>query len=240
MDTVEALGVIPTKEAFKEKILGSKDPQNIINPNGNYIDQICNVRNIYHAISLDDNRANVFTPIIITSDHVAEICESKEGSSLTKVEEVWFSGAHADVGGGYSIHENNKKGEEIDRDVSLSGVSLNWMMARIKVAAPELLPGYAEVFQNPLGYVHDAQNNNPIYKNITRHEIITKYLEFSRYSKIKIHSSVFKRLALPADMRKKLGYDSEWYKLDQLSECFDIGNSGEYIYKECSLIDMVK
>lgn len=241
-DTVEALGAVPTLEALEGKVLGIKDPQNIVNPNGRYVDQICNAKNIFHALSLDDNRANVFTPIIITSDHVAEQCnpDNPKEATIDKIEEVWFSGAHSDVGGGYSMHENTKKGVETDRDVSLSGVSLNWMMSRIKNVAPELLPVHARVFQNPLGYMHDAENDSSMYKRTPRHNILTKYSEFSRYDKLKIHSSVFKRLSQPARLRKTLGYDSEWYKLDAFSKCFLVGDNGEYNFRECSLIQEVK
>lgn len=238
-DTVEALGVVPTLEALEGKILGIRDPQNIVNPNGRYIDQICNAKNIYHALSLDDNRANVFTPIIITSNRVAEKCKP-EDASISKIEEVWFSGAHSDVGGGYSIHENNRKGDDTDRDLSLSGLSLNWMMSRIKIAAPELLPADAEVFQNHLGYSHDAEFDSSNYKRTPRHNILTKYTEYSRYRKLKIHSSVFSRLALPANVRGKLGFDSEWYKLSEFDKCFVVNGHGGYQHKDCPLIEVVK
>lgn len=99
-DTVEALGLIPTFEALLEKILGKKDPQNFVYPNARYMDQICNIKKIYHALSLDDNRANVFTPIIMSNKHVTIECPAEQSSIATKVDEVWFSGAHADVGGG--------------------------------------------------------------------------------------------------------------------------------------------
>ena len=238
-DTVEALGVVPTWEAIKEKVFGINDPQNIIDPNGRYIDQICNAEHIYHALSLDDNRANVFTPIIISSKHVVSTCKP-EDSSISKVEEVWFSGAHSDVGGGYSINDNNNKGDNTDRDISLSGISLNWMMTKLKESAPELLPKDAEVFENHLAYLHDAENYSPMYKRVTRHNILTKYFEFSRYGKLKIHYSVFNRLALPANEREKLGYDSGWYKLDKFKECFDINEYRGYLFKGCPLIEAVK
>ncbi|MCW5202866.1 DUF2235 domain-containing protein [Desulfobulbus sp. US1] len=238
-DTVEALGVIPTLEAMKRVLFGIEDPQNIVNPNERYIDQICNVKHVYHALSLDDNRANVFTPIIISSDNVALMCEKKD-SSILKVEEVWFAGAHSDVGGGYSINENTKEGEDVDRDIFLSGLSLNWMISKIKESAPELLPKNAEVFENPLAFMHDAENGNFMYKRMPRYNILTKYKEKSRYNKLKMHSSVMIRLAQSENERKKLGYDSEWYKLDEFKECFDIDERGGYVYKDCSLIEVVE
>lgn len=238
-DTVEALGVIPTIEAIEGKILGIKDPQEIVNPNGRYIDQICNARNIYHALALDDNRANVFTPIIISSNQVAKKCKP-EDSSISKIEEVWFSGAHADVGGGYSINENNNKGDETDHDLSLSGLSLNWMMSRIKIVAPELLPKHAEVFQNPLGYMHDAEKDSSLYVRVPRHNILVNYINLSKYHKLKVHSSVFDRLAESSDTRSKLGFDSEWYKLSEFSECFNVDECGKYKFKKCKNIEVVE
>ena len=238
-DTVEALGLVPTFEALEGKITGTRDPQNIVNPNGRYIDQICNIKNIYHSLSLDDNRANVFTPIIISSEHVAKECEN-DTASISKIEEVWFSGAHADIGGGYKKNENNIKGDYTDRDLSISGVSLNWMMSRIKVTAPELIPEYVEVFENPLGFVHDAENGSPMYKRASRHNILTDYAKHSRYKKLKIHESVLKRLSLSGSARNNIGYDSEWYKLDDFKECFNINANEEYSLRKCSLIEVIK
>ena len=48
------------------------------------------------------------------------------------------------------------------------------------------------------------------------------------------------RLAQSENERKKLGYDSEWYKLDEFKECFDIDERGGYVYKDCSLIEVVE
>ena len=239
-DTVEALGVIPTIEAVKGKLLQIADPQNIINPNGRYLDQVCNIRHVYHALSLDDNRANVFTPIIISSKYVASKCNSPEESSIGKVHEVWFSGAHADVGGGYKKNENNKKGDYRDRDVSISGVSLNWMMSKIKKDAPGLLPEYAKVFANPLGYVHNSENDDFKYALASRNKILDKYKNYSRYGKVKIHSSVFDRLSLTKEERKQIGHDSGWYTSDDFIDCFDFYGNGSYIFRGCSSIERVE
>lgn len=238
-DTVEALGIVPTLEALEGKILGTKDPQNIINPNGRYIDQICNIKNVYQSLSLDDNRANIFTPIIISSEFVIQKCK-RDAQFITNVEEVWFSGAHADIGGGYQKNENNDKGDDTDRDLSISGVSLNWMMSRIKQSAPELIPKNAEVFENSLGYIHDAQNGSSMYKRISRNHILTDYTRHSMYAKLKIHESVFQRLSLKASARKDIGFDSGWYMLDAFKECFDVTEDEEYIFKKCALIEVVK
>ena len=88
--------------------------------------------------------------------------------------------------------------------------------------------------------MHDAQNDSSMYGRVPRHNILTKYKEFSRYGKLKIHHSVFERLAMPAEYRKKLGYDSEWYTLGEFTECFDVDEHGGYQFKGCQLIEEVK
>jgi len=239
-DTVEALGVIPTVEAAKRKLFGIKDPQNIVDPNGRYIDQICNVNKIYQALALDDNRAHVFTPIIISSDYVTGDCKGTAKASIGKIDEVWFSGAHADIGGGYTINEGNKKGDYTDRDVSISGVSLNWMIKKIKQDAPNLLPEKASVFGNPLGYVHNAENGDFKYELASRNIIISKhYKEKSRYGRLRIHSSVLDRISKTTKEKEKMGFDSGWYAIDAFKECFKDQGNGAYEFKKCKSIEVV-
>lgn len=239
-DTVEALGVVPTIEAIQTKVFGTKDPQNIINPNERYIDQICNIRHVYHALSLDDNRANVFTPIIMSSKYAASKCNGEQDASLAKVDEVWFTGAHADIGGGYTKDEYNQDDKkQVDKDVSLSGVSLNWMLAKIKKVASDLLPKYASVYANPLAYVHDAENGDAKYAREERDDILLKYIRLSRYEKLRIHRSVLQRLARTTEERKHMGYDSKWYEQVEFKDCFDHDEAGSYTYKQCTAIEVV-
>lgn len=241
-DTVEALGFTPTIEAVNETYLGVADPNNIVNPNPRYIDQICNVNYVYHAVSLDDNRANVFTPIILSSDEVVSLCPDSEQASITKVEEVWFSGAHADVGGGYEKMENNHPDDYSDKDLALAGVSLNWMLDNIKRDAPILLPDTAKVHQNVFGHIHDAENTDPKYKRVLRNSILTSYLNVSRYNKIKIHSSVFERIAEPPQNSKEIldrGFDSHWYEDGYFVDCFKPNHQGGYRFVPCDQIEPV-
>src|SRR5262249_19458890 len=69
------------------------------------IDSYPVIRRIAHAVALDEKRSK-FSPLLL--------CPAINPPS-TKVHEMWFPGAHADVGGGYK-----------DSD-ALSGISLNWM-----------------------------------------------------------------------------------------------------------------
>jgi|SRR5688572_14901947 uncharacterized protein (DUF2235 family) len=59
-----------------------------------------------HALALDDGRAE-FEPVIWNED---------EAYTRDRVEQVWFAGAHSNVGGGYPQH-------------GMSLVSLDWMMS---------------------------------------------------------------------------------------------------------------
>lgn len=66
------------------------------------------VRNAYHAVCIDERRAQ-FQPTLWTN---------KDGSPRAnddQVQQVWFSGVHSDVGGGYD-------------DCELSEITLGWMM----------------------------------------------------------------------------------------------------------------
>ncbi|MCL1124045.1 DUF2235 domain-containing protein [Shewanella surugensis] len=63
-----------------------------------------NIKHAYHALAIDDTRA-IFHPMLW----------QKKAHSQQTVKQVWFSGVHTDVGGGY---END----------GLSNISLVWML----------------------------------------------------------------------------------------------------------------
>ena len=64
---------------------------------------------IAHAVSLDEKRSK-FKPLLV--------CPPIANPKPTRVTEMWFPGAHADVGGGYDDDDSNE----------LPGISLNWMI----------------------------------------------------------------------------------------------------------------
>ncbi|MFN0116079.1 MAG: DUF2235 domain-containing protein [Paracoccaceae bacterium] len=79
------------------------------------------VRHGAHALAVDEHR-DAFVPTLWTG-------KSPEGSVI---EQVWFPGAHADVGGGYRLRE-------------LADIPLKWMAGRAASAGlkldPDVLPG---------------------------------------------------------------------------------------------------
>lgn len=66
-----------------------------------------------HALAIDDER-DAFHPLLWDEVHEAALIKAKKVDER-RLEQVWFTGMHADVGGGYP-------------DESLSYVSLLWMM----------------------------------------------------------------------------------------------------------------
>lgn len=186
-DTVEALGAPDYKEDWKI-------------PNERYEDQLCNISSAAHALSVDDDRARIFTPILLTNSHLISECNTKDIDSI--VDEVWFSGAHADVGGGYF-------------DTDISGVSLNWMLSKIKKY--NIVPPDTGVYSDYLDKTHDPEAGvwGLIYRK--RNRDLYSYAQINEYNnnKLKIHKSVINRLRehLPKD------HEYQWAN-SEYKDCF--------------------
>jgi len=192
-DTVEALGWPDYSENFRV-------------PNPRYGDQLCNIEKAAHAVSLDDDRARIFTPILLTRRHLISDCADVNIDS--RVEEVWFSGAHADVGGGYG-------------DTELSGVSLNWMLGRI--ASYGLAPKSSRVYADFADRSHDPENGFPwslLYHK--RYRDLALYTDGAVYGKGKllIHPSVVDRL----QQCGVADHESKWLESEKYRVC--LSNSG--------------
>lgn len=71
-----------------------------------------------HALAIDEHRES-FEPTLWR--------EQKFGGVAIPTEQVWFPGAHADVGGGYVDEENRQKFHQ----PALDDVSLDWMLKRV-------------------------------------------------------------------------------------------------------------
>ena len=205
-ETIEALGVPDYKEDWQL-------------PNPRYEDQLCNIKSAAHALSIDDDRARIFTPILLTSKHLIESC--KHVNIDLVVDEVWFSGVHADVGGGYP-------------DTHISGISLNWMLK--KIARYDLVPDNSCVYAEYDGTTHDPESGlwGLIYRKRNRN--LEDYVNHSDYNnrKLKIHQSVIDRL-------KEINpqhFEYQWLKSEKFQECFRSNGDGiEYIEsKNCFTI----
>lgn len=93
------------------------------------------VRHAFHAVAIDERR-KPFRPTL---------WETRPGIQQV-VEQVWFSGVHSDVGGGYP-------------ERGLSDVTLRWMMSQAASAGLEFDDRYASTTVTPdaLGVLHNSK-----------------------------------------------------------------------------------
>lgn len=108
------------------------------------------VSHAYHALAIDERRAPFKPTLWRRQDH----------ASGQKLEQVWFSGAHCDVGGGY-------------RETGLSDIALLWMVERARAAGLAFEPDHflrtsgagdrerrhrgADVAPDALGTLHESR-----------------------------------------------------------------------------------
>ena len=210
-DTVEALAIPDYEES---NILKDKD----------YVDQLCNVKEVAHALSLDDDRANIFTPLLLTKNAAKTQCGSDitEQSPIQVIDQVFFSGAHSDVGGGYT-------------NTNIDGVSLNWMLSKIEGKAPDgLVAKGTRVYADPYGKTHDPEAELSIGYAF-KHRSISKYAALLD-DHFTVHQSVIDRLACTYQQCNEIQWDAQ----DNLfRHCFTKTN-GVYEFtpkaKKCYLI----
>ncbi len=192
-DTIETLGLPDWTD----------DPDET---NHRYSDQICNMDRVFHAVALHDNRAGTYTPILMTRNRLVRDCESQAKSQFERVEEVWFAGDHAQVGGTENVGY-------------LSGVSLNWMLKKtrdIGVGNTPLFPIGSKVYEQPYEYVKDVQKSSLLFRLTMKRQMrgVRCYTsegkrddlrDGSAVQIIKIHKSAMARkwaITIPAKMRQ--------------------------------------
>jgi uncharacterized protein (DUF2235 family) len=98
-----------------------------------------------HALALDDER-DAFQPLLWDEVH-EERLKNEERVPPGRLQQVWFTGMHADVGGGYP-------------DESLSYVSLLWMMEEARKAGLRTLDAITDRFvalASSFGPIHNSR-----------------------------------------------------------------------------------
>ncbi len=101
-----------------------------------------NVKHAFQALAIDDERLS-FEPKVWK--------EPKDGT--TKVEQVWFAGAHSNVGGGYGR-------------AGLSHIALEWMLSKAIPLGLTLKPGAMEEVHakaNPHGRLYNERNGLGVF-----------------------------------------------------------------------------
>lgn len=166
------------------------------------------VRCARHALAIDDER-DAFHPLPWDEIHEdAAIAEAKSGKrprwiDANRLDQVWFTGMHADVGGGYP-------------DESLSYVSFLWMMEEAKKADLRTLDVVTDRFRalaSSAGPIHDSRAGLGSYYRYQPRNI-TAWLEPSSPSTlvqrdpdlthgllrtVRVHESVAARIASGTD-----------------------------------------
>jgi uncharacterized protein (DUF2235 family) len=130
------------------------------------------VTRAYHALALDEVRSD-FEPVLWTDVAPEKI-----------VEQVWFSGAHSDVGGGYS-------------EQGLSNIALRWMACKAMEAGLALDVEYLRTFvQDENALAHDSHNGRNIVwgKPIRRNLLQTDFKTPSAFwHTVGVHESAMSR-----------------------------------------------
>ena len=137
-----------------------------------------NVKNVYHALAIDDER-KTFHP---------KIWNETRNDCPVNIEQVWFTGAHSNVGGGYPR-------------AGLSTVALDWMMERavhhgvkFKASARESVRNDANVH----GKLYDSRDGAAVYYRYAPRDIVDlceneKKRKVKRRD-VKIHVSAINRI----------------------------------------------
>lgn len=173
-DTVGSLGVplwgwwFNFRRLFTNEVLGTSPAA------------IC--ENIFHALAMDERRAQFF-PTLFDIPTVPV----KVGMAEQRIEQVWFRGAHADIGGGYARS-------------GLSDIALEWMYGHAYncglVFDAELMarPGKGK---KPLEVMHDEMERRPGWAMLGSwprwHPVCAGGDPKSRFGAL--HTSVFERAA---------------------------------------------
>ncbi len=132
-------------------------------------------RNIYHALAMDERRSQFF-PTLYTMP--------TSGPHPEVLEQVWFRGAHADIGGGYPRHD-------------VSDIPLRWMMDAMSKHGLEFKPGTIPAGAlNPVATLHDELDRDPTWNffgSWPRWHPVPGDDQAAQVSKL--HTSVIKRAA---------------------------------------------
>jgi uncharacterized protein (DUF2235 family) len=130
-------------------------------------DSYPSIRSIAHALAADEKR-DKFRPLLI--------CPARNPGNpdlKSQINEKWFPGAHADIGGGYS-----------DNDNGLPNLSMNWM---IDILRPKysFLPSTSSFVGNPNGLAHWSVGDMSWWFRIHCEDRVVPSAEESRHPSLK-------------------------------------------------------
>ena len=169
------------------------------------------VKKVCHAVALDDER-HTFHPVLLDEEHLNE---TKTRIRDESVSQVWFPGAHSNVGGGYP-------------DDSLARVPLLWMAAAAEHAGLRLHRIVTDEWRahaDPNGPGNDSRRGFGSYYRYSPRSI--QKLTDDRFAKVaiprpKIHESVFKRIARGRDTYAPIVLPSTYAVVSDNGDIMDV------------------
>lgn len=145
------------------------------------VDKLC------HAVALDDER-HTFHPVLLDESRAPRVAHTSE----ERLTQVWFAGAHSNIGGGYP-------------DDAVAHVPLLWMAHEAAAHGLRLHPHVVADWKaraDPNGPVHDSRAGLGAYYRYNPRSI--ERLTTDRFAEVripapKIHESVFARIVSGRD-----------------------------------------
>jgi uncharacterized protein (DUF2235 family) len=128
----------------------------------------------YHALALDDERGE-FHPVL---------WDQRTEKTPGRIEQVWFAGAHSNVGGGYPQH-------------GMSLVTLDWMMARAAACGLRFVPlvrGLYEDQQSAADKLYDPRSGLGVFYR-WRPRNVAAMCRRAGIARPKVHVSLLDRVA---------------------------------------------
>lgn len=141
-----------------------------------------NVTYAKHAISIDENRID-FKRVPWVPDAVR--AGTRDANGNIHFEQVWFSGVHADIGGGYTENESR-----------LSDITLNWMISAAAIIPNGIL--YDEAVLRPFPAASGPQHDECKAGHWQHGLRPLPQDEGTELSSATMHSSVYERFEAPA------------------------------------------
>lgn len=147
-----------------------------------------------HALALDDERATFHPLVWDESDEPAD-------GTPKRVKQVWFSGMHSNVGGGYP-------------DDALSQVSLLWVLENAKAAGLRLKHALEDEYRitaSPYGRMYDSRSGlSAYYRYAPRKVTSTAAIHESVYLRMSNGGDQYAPISLPAPVATESEYEIAW------------------------------
>jgi uncharacterized protein (DUF2235 family) len=180
-----------------------------------------NILRACHALALDDER-NTFHPVLWNEFNLPQHNTGAKHIKDERICQVWFTGMHAGVGGGYP-------------DDALANVSLEWMMGEAAregvVLRKDALEEAAEA-SDPHGRRYDSRAGiGGAYRYLPRKlAALTRDVDDEKNQVIirrpKIHESVFRRIADGADAYAPIGLPDHYAVVDGSGAIVELPEQG--------------